>query len=132
MKVEIYENDPGVKLIGPAALNRIYVYKGSVMGIPQEEFKEGFPPTMEEIKKKGILTNVRYIDAIADLASTRIEEAVSKGETGVDIRVKVAKLPSDVNLSLDEVGQRYITARKAKIDVRGPVFVGVKAKIVQN
>jgi O-phosphoseryl-tRNA synthetase len=132
VKVEIYENDPGVKLIGPAALNRIYVYKGSVMGIPEEEFKGGTTVTVEEIKKNGILTNTRYIDAIADLASTKIEEALSKGETDVDIRVKVAKLPSDVNLSLDEVGQRYITARKAKIDVRGPVFVGVKAKIVQD
>jgi len=132
VKVEIYENDPGVRLIGPAALNSIYVYRGAVVGIPKEEFKKGSSAAIEEIREHGIPTGITYLDAIASLASTKIEEAISAGDVDVDVRVKIAKLPSDVNLSIDEVGQRYITARKAKIDVRGPVFVGIKAKIMKN
>jgi O-phosphoseryl-tRNA synthetase len=132
IKVEVYENDPGVRLIGPAALNRVYVYKGAVLGIPEEEFKKVPSATIKEIEKYGVPTGITYLDAIAGLASAKIEEAISKGETDVDIRVKIAKLPSDVNVSIDEVGQRYITTKKARIDVRGPVFVGVKAKIMKD
>jgi O-phosphoseryl-tRNA synthetase len=132
VKVEIYENDPGVKLIGPAALNSIYVYKGEVVGIPEEEFKKGSSLPIGQIKEHGVSTGITYLDAIASLASRKIEEVISAGEGDVDVRVKIAKLLSDVNLSLDEVGQRYITDNKARIDVRGPVFVGVKAKIMRS
>lgn len=132
VKVEIYENDPGVKLIGPAALNSVYVYKGAVVGIPEEAFKKGSSATIREIREHGIPIGITYLDAIACLASMRIEEAISAGEVDVDVRVKIAKLPSDVNLFIDEVAQRYITGKKARVDVRGPAFVGVKAKIMNG
>ena len=41
----------------------------------------------------------------------------------------MAKLPSDINLKVSEVGIRFISSRQGKVDVRGPVFVGVHSEI---
>lgn len=67
-------------------------------------------------------------DFYAVLAS--IEKKISAGEVGeVDVRVKIAKLPSDVNVSVQAAGMACITSKNKRIIVKGPVFVGIKANI---
>jgi len=128
VEVAVYEPDIGAKLLGPAALNKIYVYDSNVLGIPARGLEE--KPLVQKARKNGVSTGIRYLDAVAALTVSKIEEAVEKGGSEeVNIRVRMAKLPSDVNIQVGDVAQRYITGKKRIIDVRGPVFVGIKAKI---
>jgi O-phosphoseryl-tRNA synthetase len=48
----------------------------------------------------------------------------------VDVRVKISKLPSDVNVRVEAAGMACITSKNKKIIVKGPVFVGIRANIV--
>lgn len=129
VEVSVYEPDTGTKLLGPAALNTVYVYDGNVLGIPAAGFEE--KPLVHEAREKGISTQMRYLDAIAALAASEIEEAARKGSPKeVSVRVRMAKNLGDVNLKISEIALRYITGKGKKIAVGGPVFVGIKAKIV--
>ena len=129
VEVHVYESDVGKKLIGPAALNTVYVYDGNILGVP----KEGLENTkiVKGAREKGVSTGIRYLDAITALAAASVEKKVSAGEFGeVDVRVKMAKLPSDVNVRVQAVGMACITSKNKRIIVKGPVFVGIKANIV--
>jgi O-phosphoseryl-tRNA synthetase len=126
----VYETDVGTKLMGPAALNTVYVYDGNILGVP----KEGLPKIeiVNEAREKGISTGIRYLDAIAAQAVATLEEKTKAGETGeVNVRVKIAKLPSDVNIRVQDAGMNSITSKNKRIIVKGPVFVGIKAKIMK-
>ena len=126
VEVYIYEKDPGVKLAGPAAFNEIIVYNGNILGIPLTQSIGD--PLVEEAKSKGYRTGIRYVDAFAALAASRIEAACLAGTEEIDIRVRIAKLPSDINIEISDVARRFITENKKIIDIRGPVFLAVKAK----
>jgi O-phosphoseryl-tRNA synthetase len=41
----------------------------------------------------------------------------------------MAKLPSDLNLKIEEFTMRAVTDTKKKVDVRGPVFLSVRSTI---
>jgi len=124
--VHVYESDVGKKLIGPAALNTVYVYDGNVLGVPRKGLKNA-----KIVRERGFSTGIRYLDAVAALASASIEKKIHAGEVGkVNIRVKIAKLPSDVNVRVQAAGMACITSKNKKIIVKGPVFVGIRAKIV--
>jgi O-phosphoseryl-tRNA synthetase len=45
------------------------------------------------------------------------------------VQVKVAKLPSDINLKIEEHAMRSVTDNKKKVDVRGPVFLSVRSVV---
>jgi O-phosphoseryl-tRNA synthetase len=126
VKVYIYETDVDTKLLGPAALNRLYIYDGNILGIPEKGMKE--KPLVKEAREKGISLGFNYLDAVASLAAAKIEEALDKGLRAVNVRVKMAKHPSDVNIRIDDVARRYITGEKKKIEVAGPVFIGIRAE----
>ncbi len=124
--VRVIEPESGTKLIGPAGFNEIYVYEGNVVGVPPKGWeKDEF---LNSVRKKGISTGISYISAFAALAAQEIERAAKSGKKQVKIRIRAAKLPSDINLVIDEAAQRYITANKKRIDVRGPVFTTVVAE----
>jgi O-phosphoseryl-tRNA synthetase len=113
--------------VGPAGFNEVKVYQGNVVGVPpkgweSDEFLKG-------VREKGIPTGIDFMHAFAARAAREIEEAVRGGKRTIKIQVKSVKLPSDINLRIDEVAQRYITANKKRIDVRGPVFTTVVAEI---
>ncbi|MCS7118881.1 MAG: O-phosphoserine--tRNA ligase [Archaeoglobaceae archaeon] len=123
-RVEIFveEIEEGSKLCGPAFANEIVVYQGSVYGVPKtEEFKK--------ILEEGIRCEIRYIDSFALLASKRIEDMAFKGEKSGIIRVRNVEGLSSINLQIQENVRRYIVWRGGKIDVRGPMFVRVRAKL---
>ncbi len=132
IKVKLAEKEAGKKLLGPAAFNQIYVYGGSIYGLPagspQEEFVK---------QRGGVATGIRYIDAIAQLAACNIEIRATDIEKGnlrgpyyCSTRVGMAKSLGDVNLKLEEVALRYVTTYSKSIDVRGPVFMEVEAEIM--
>ncbi|RLI73527.1 O-phosphoserine--tRNA ligase, partial [Archaeoglobales archaeon] len=123
-KLEVYvvEEEENTKLCGPAYANEIVVYNGSIYGIPRtEKWKKYFD--------EGITTGIRYIDSFSYLAAKRIEDAAFKGEESVKVRVRVVESLSDINLNLHENVRRYVISKGGKIDVRGPMFVTVKAEL---
>ena len=129
VKVYVYETDKGARLLGPAARNLIYVYDGNVLGVPEKGMEQ--VPIVSEARERGISTRLSYLDAVASLAAARVGETVESGKEDMDVRVRIAKLPSDVNIKVSDVARRYITGKKKKIDVAGPVFIGVRAEIAK-
>jgi len=110
-------------LSGPATSNKLFVQEGKVLGVPDTE-------KFADVRANGAPTGISYLSAAANLAAARIEEAARCGE-GVAVQVKMAKTPSDVNLRIPEWAMRYITDNKRKVDVRGPVFLTVRAEILE-
>ncbi|NYT21974.1 MAG: O-phosphoserine--tRNA ligase, partial [Methanomicrobiales archaeon] len=119
--VFVEEPETGSNLLGPACGNEIVVYQGSVLGIPDNE-------KWKEVREKGVATGITYLSAVAALAAARIESGARCGEA-ITIQVKMAKLPSDINIRIDEYAMRFITDNNKKVDVRGPVFLTVRSEI---
>ncbi len=130
VEVYVYETDVGTKLLGPAARNTIYAYDGNVLGIPESSVEnEAIAKKTREARAKGVSKGFSYLDAVAHLAAAKIEEALRLGRKSVRVRVKMAKNPSDVNIKIGDVARRYITSNNKKIEITGPVFIGVRGKI---
>jgi O-phosphoseryl-tRNA synthetase len=123
--VRVVEPESGTKLIGPAGFNEVYIYDGNVVGVPPKGWERD--EFLNAVRAKGTPTGIRYIDAFAALAAHEIERGV-KGKRQLKLRVRNVKLPSDINLKIDEAAKRYVTANKKSIDVRGPVFTTVVAE----
>ncbi|MFX1485792.1 MAG: O-phosphoserine--tRNA ligase [Promethearchaeota archaeon] len=115
VRVTVWETDPGVKLLGPAALNQLWVLNGSIIGIIPDR----------EISERGFDTGIRYLDSIAAVAAKGLEDLIEKGEGEVKIRIRISKQPSDINIDVDKSIRRYIMSKNNKIDIRGPVFIGI-------
>jgi len=87
---------------------------------------------VKEAREKGVSGGFTYLDAVASLAASKIEEAAKSGRKDVNVRVRMAKHPSDVNVKVGSVARRYITNKKKKIEIAGPVFIGVRAEIADE
>ncbi len=129
VRVYIYENEKGATLLGAAAENLIFVHDGNIIGAPQKGMDDS--SLISEARKKGFPTNIRYIDGVASLAAAKIEEAAREGIETVNVRVKIVRRLSDINLEVGEIARRFITNQKKKIVVAGPVFLGVRAEIIE-
>ena len=119
MKVAVEEPESNAKLCGPACANEIFVHDGSILGVPDAE-------KWKQVRTEGISTGITYLSAVAALAAARIEEAAHCGKSTV-VQVKMAKLPSDINLKIDEFAMRAVTDNNKKVDVQGPVFLSVRS-----
>ena len=128
VKAYVYERDEGAKLLGPATLNTIYVYKSSLIAIPPSGLEKD--PLTVEARLKGVSTGIRFLEALAQGFASKVEEKACKGEVGeIDFRVRVVKQPSDVNVRVKPPALRYITSKGGRIIVKGPVFLGFRAEI---
>ena len=121
--VFVEEPEATSKLLGPACMNEVFVRDGSVLGVPDTE-------KFRDVRENGVPTGIRFLDAVAALGAARIEEAARCGQ-GTTVQVKMANLPSDVNLRVAEHAMRSVTDRNKKIDVRGPVFVTMRSEVVE-
>jgi len=122
VEVFVVEEEANTKLCGPAYANEIVVYNSSIYGIPRnEEWKKYF--------EEGVLTGIRYIDSFSYYAASKIENAVKSNLETLTVRVRVVEGLSDINLDLHENVRRYIIWQGGEIDVRGPMFVTVRARI---
>ncbi len=124
VKVKLTESEENKNLLGPAAFNDIFVSDGNVYGLP--------PGKSEDIRKKGVDCSIRYIDAIASLAAHNIEKSISSGDLSSVTSVQMARSLNDINLTLDDVALRYITANNKLIDIRGPIFITIEATTAQD
>ena len=122
IRVKVVEPEENTKLCGPAAMNEIVCYRNDILGLPRTS-------RWDEVFKNGVSTGIRYIDAFAARCAKEIEEAVRNG-TGSETRVRIIKVPSEINIRIDPIAQRYITGLKKKIDTRGPVFTTVRMEII--
>ena len=121
IRVTVEEREEGAKLCGPACGNEIFVHQGSILGVPET-------PQWAKVREEGIPAGISYLDAVSALAAFRIEEASRCGQP-VLVQVKMARLPSDINLRIADHAMRFITDQKKKVDVRGPVFIAVKSEV---
>jgi O-phosphoseryl-tRNA synthetase len=121
IKVVVEETESNAKLCGPACANEIFVHEGSVLGVPDAE-------KWKQVRTEGVPTGITYLSAVSALAAARIEDAARCGK-GTTVQVKMAKLPSDINLKVDEYAMRFVTDNKKKVDVRGPVFLSVRSTV---
>ena len=117
--VTIWEKDKGVQLLGPATLNKIWVKDGSILGL-----------SPEESPGNGIDTGMTYLEGIASEMAYNIEIMLEQGKTSHDHRVKVCYRASEVNIELDDIIQEFIHSKQKKIDIRGPIFLGLSFKVV--
>jgi O-phosphoseryl-tRNA synthetase len=124
--VKVVEPESKTKLIGPAGFNNVYVYDGNVVGVPPKGWERD--EFLGKVRKQGVSAGISYMEAFASLAAQEIEQAAQRGEREVKIRARMVKSPSDINLTIDEAAQLYITANKKRIDIRGPVFTTVVAE----
>jgi O-phosphoseryl-tRNA synthetase len=124
IKVKLTEHEENKNLLGPATFNDIFVSDGNIYGLP--------PGKSEDIRKNGVDCSIRYIDAIASLAAHNIEKSVEACEKESITSVQMARSLGDINLVLDDVALRYITANNKLIDIRGPIFITVEATIAQD
>ena len=116
-KINVYlvEPEENTKLCGPAFINEIVVHDGSIFGVPRTK-------KYEELLMKGVKTNIRFVDGLAALAAHEIEQGRD------EIRIRMARSPSDVNIMIDPVAVRYVQSKNKNIDIRGPVFTTVKVE----
>nr|WP_321350149.1 O-phosphoserine--tRNA ligase [uncultured Methanoregula sp.] len=121
ISVAVEESESNAKLCGPACANEIFVHEGSVLGVPDVE-------KWKQVRTEGVPTGISYLSAVSALAAARIEDAARCGK-GTTMQVKMAKLPSDINLKIEEYAMRFVTDNKKKVDVRGPVFLSVSSTI---
>ncbi len=121
VKVAVEEPESNAKLCGPACSNEIFVHDGSILGVPDVE-------KWKQVRTEGVATGISYLSAVAALAAARIEEAARCGKS-TKVQVKMGKLPSDINLKIEDFAMRAITDNNKKVDVRGPVFLSVRSSI---
>ena len=118
LEVHIWERDEGVKLLGPAALNKIWVHEGNILGLPPEKKIEG-----------GIDTGKNYLEGVASEIAYNIEVLIEQGKNEYEFRVKMCYRASEVNLEVEDIILEYIHSKQNKIDIRGPVFLGFSYRI---
>ncbi|WP_292466578.1 O-phosphoserine--tRNA ligase [Methanolobus sp.] len=123
VKVSVIEPEEETKLCGPAVFNEVVAYNSDILGVPDNK------KWKEVLENHSARTGVRFLDAFACQAAKDIEDAVANGETEVETRVRIVKVPSEINIRLEPLAQRFITSNKKKIDIRGPVFTTVRATI---
>lgn len=121
IEVSIWERDDGVKLLGPAALNKVWVKDGAISGHPPNTKLEG-----------GIDTGKTYMEGIASEMAYNIEVLLDQGKDNCEHRVKMCYRASEVNIELDDIILEYIHSKQKKVDIRGPVFIGLSFKVINQ
>ncbi|MFW9939270.1 MAG: hypothetical protein ACFFD5_16635, partial [Candidatus Thorarchaeota archaeon] len=114
IEVKIWEKDDNVKLLGPAALNEVWIKDGNIFGFPKDNVPEN-----------AISANKSYLEGIASEMAYNIEILLEQGIFNYDHRVKMCYRASEVNMELDDIVLEFIHSKQKKIDIRGPVFIGL-------
>jgi O-phosphoseryl-tRNA synthetase len=127
IKVHVLEKESDTKLLGPAALNEIYVCGGNVYGIPKNP--EKLSGELVEVKNKGIKVKFNVLDAVSYCAASEIEKIIKAGGKSGFVQVKMAKTPADLNIEIGKAARRFITSMNKKIILKGPVFMSVEVEV---
>jgi len=119
--LDVFKDESGKKLLGPAGLNRIYAFDSGIIAFAPEKLDA-------EVREKGIDTGIDFLKAMCAYIAAKAEDAVASGEKEFEYVFGIAKAPSDVNIAIPEHVNRFITSKNRKIDFRGPIFFGVRFK----
>lgn len=128
IRVNVVEKESNTMLLGPAALNDIYVYDAGIYGLPSDTSK--LKSDVSDVKNKGFKAGFSFIDAIASYFAGEIERRIEAGEAKGLIQMKMAKGPSDVNIKVGEQARRFIKSKNRQISLKGPVFTAVEYQVV--
>ncbi|MHA1688546.1 MAG: O-phosphoserine--tRNA ligase [Promethearchaeota archaeon] len=118
--VTLWEKDKDVRLLGPAAFNKIWVKDGNILGL-----------ALEKNPEEGIDTGKTYIEGIANEMAYNIEVLLDQGITQHDHRIKICYRASEINIEVDDIILEYIHSKQKKVDIRGPVFAGLSFKVIE-
>ena len=127
--VKLFQSEEGKKLLGRAAFNEIVVYDGNILGIPKEDKDIPKIELIKEARERGVPVGIRYIDSLAAFAANSIEEAVESGRKDFIMKKTMVSTSGELNIKVGEDALRFITSRNKRIDLRGPVFMMMKAQI---
>jgi len=119
IEVYIWERDNNVKLLGPACLNKIWVKDGEILGLSTDKSLDG-----------GYDTGKTYLEGIASEMAYNIEIMLDQDKTEYEQRIKICYRASEVNLELDDIVLEFIHSKQKKIDIRGPIFIGLSFKVI--
>ena len=90
-------------MLGPAALNKIWVQDGNIIGVPPNEIPEN-----------AVNTNKNYLEAIASEMAYNIEVLLDQNKTSYEHRIKICYRASEVNLEVNDVVLEYIHSKQKK------------------
>lgn len=127
--VKLFQNEEGKKLLGRAAFNNIVVYDGNILGIPKDDKDFSKIELIKKAKELGVPVGIRYIDSLAAFAANGIEEAVKSGKNDFIMKRTMVSTSGELNIKVRKDALRFITSKNKRIDLRGPVFMMVKAEI---
>ncbi|MFX1234675.1 MAG: O-phosphoserine--tRNA ligase [Promethearchaeota archaeon] len=119
LEVKLWENDQGVKLVGPAALNKVWVKDGNIFGLDYTKKIEN-----------GIDSGKTYLEGIASQVAYNIETLLDQNQISYEYRLKICYRASEVNLVINDKILEYIHSKQKKIDIRGPVFIGLSFNVI--
>ncbi|MHA1896270.1 MAG: O-phosphoserine--tRNA ligase, partial [Promethearchaeota archaeon] len=115
VKVILWEHDKNARLLGVAARNLIWVVDGSIIA-----------RAYNSDEKDGVNTNISILEGIANEIAAKAEELSFSGETTKwSHRVRIPRHLSEINIQIDEKAIYFINSKNKKINIRGPVFIGV-------
>lgn len=132
IKVLVYNWDEGKSLISYAYNNKILVYDGNIYSLPpKDNVPEGMKmkKKLEEVYEKGKDSGLCFMNLIVKKFVYDLEQALNKGEERIDLKFKMIKRPSEVNLHIPNHVYNYITSKSNKILVGGPLFFGLCAQV---
>ncbi|MBD3193905.1 MAG: O-phosphoserine--tRNA ligase [Candidatus Lokiarchaeota archaeon] len=120
IEVKIWERDVGVTLLGPAALNEIWIKDGNIIGVPSEKAPDD-----------AYNTEKSYLEGIANEMAYNIEILLDQKKESYEYRVKMCYRASEINLEINDIIMEYIHSNQKKVDIRGPVFIGLSFEVVK-
>ncbi|MFC2154285.1 O-phosphoserine--tRNA ligase [Candidatus Altiarchaeota archaeon] len=126
VEVSIVEKEEGSLLLGPAALNKIYVFDSGIYGVPEDTSK--LKASLSDIKDKGLNASFSFLDAIANYFAAEIEREIKDGNKKGFLQIKMVKTPGEVNIKVSETARRFIESKNKPLSLKGPVFTAVEFK----
>ncbi len=121
--VILYNWDEGKPLLSKATFNNIYIYKGNIYGLPDSY--EQLPEKLKEVFSKGIKTDINFMKGVLYSLVNEIKTNMKS----FDIKYKMIKRPSEINIRIPDTLNRFIKNSNNKIEVKGPLFFGFKVNI---
>ncbi|TFG08561.1 MAG: O-phosphoserine--tRNA ligase [Promethearchaeota archaeon] len=118
IEVFVWERDEDVNLLGPACLNKVWVKDGEILGLPPDQ-------TLEN----GVDTGKTYLEGIALEMAYQIEVMLEQNKEFHEHRVKMCYRASEINIEVDDKILEFIHSKQKKVDIRGPVFIGLSFKV---
>jgi O-phosphoseryl-tRNA synthetase len=131
-KVEVYfyNWDVDRSMLGRAGMNEVIVYNGEIYGLPQTS--EGLSGRFLEAYEKGHHTGLIFIDLLMQKVVSDLEFAVRNMEQCFDVRFKMIGSLEQINLSIPSSVRNWIRGKQKSMYIKGPIFAGVKSRIVYN